>query len=92
MQTARANKFKCKTNDRTRQSSRNSSPIDKLESEKTFHLRRNMIIDEESEGERGDTLINSGAKPVGKVYGVSLFRMYNIDKNQMMICSGHDLR
>ena len=68
------------------------SPINKLEAEKTFHLRRNMIIDEESEGERGDSLINSGAKPVGKVYGVSLFRMYNIDKNQMMICSGHDIR
>ena len=51
-----------------------------------------MIIDEESDAERGDTLIHSGAKPVGKVYGVPLFRMYNIDKNQMMICSGHDLR
>jgi hypothetical protein len=68
------------------------SPINKLEAEKTFHLRRNMIIDEEVDAERGDTLIHSGAKPVGKVYGVSLFRMYNIDKNQMMICSGHDLR
>ena len=68
------------------------SPIKKLETEKTFHLKRSMIIDEEVEGERGDTLIHSGAKPVGKVYGVPLFRMYNIDKNQMMICSGHDLR
>jgi len=68
------------------------SPIKKLETEKTFHLKRNMIIDEESNAERGDTLIHSGAKPVGKVYGVPLFRMYNIDKNQMMICSGHDLR
>tara|TARA_R100001443_G_scaffold117283_1_gene141093 strand:+ start:2297 stop:2866 length:570 start_codon:yes stop_codon:yes gene_type:complete len=67
-------------------------PIDKLESEKTFHLRRKMIIDENIDAERGDTLINSGAKPVGKVYGVKLFRMYNIDKNKMMICSGHDLR
>ena len=67
-------------------------PIDKLETEKTFHLRRNMIIDENYDAERGDTLINSGAKPVGKVYGVKLFRMYNIDKNKMMICSGHDLR
>tara|TARA_B100000902_G_scaffold321990_1_gene315108 strand:- start:699 stop:1268 length:570 start_codon:yes stop_codon:yes gene_type:complete len=67
-------------------------PIDKLEAEKTFHLRRNMIIDEQLDAERGDTLINSGAKPVGKVYGVKLFRMYNIDKNKMMICSGHDLR
>ena len=67
-------------------------PIDKLEAEKTFHLRRNMIIDENYDAERGDTLINSGAKPVGKVYGVKLFRMYNIDKNKMMICSGHDLR
>ena len=68
------------------------APIKKLETEKTFHLKRNMIIDEESDAERGDTLIHSGAKPVGKVYGVPLFRMYNIDKNQMMICSGHDLR
>jgi len=68
------------------------SPIDKLESEKTFHLRRRMIIDETLDAERGDTLINSGARPVGKVYGVKLFRMYNIDKNKMMICSGHDLR
>jgi hypothetical protein len=67
-------------------------PIKKLETEKTFHLRRNMIIDEQVDGERGDTLIHSGAKPVGKVYGVPLFRMYNIDKNQMMICSGHDIR
>ena len=67
-------------------------PIDKLEAEKTFHLRRNMIIDEQLDAERGDTLINSGAKPVGKVYGVKLFLMYNIDKNKMMICSGHDLR
>ena len=67
-------------------------PIDKLEAEKTFHLRRNMVIDENIDAERGDTLINSGAKSVGKVYGVKLFRMYNIDKNKMMICSGHDLR
>tara|TARA_B110000444_G_scaffold243009_1_gene260896 strand:+ start:735 stop:1304 length:570 start_codon:yes stop_codon:yes gene_type:complete len=67
-------------------------PITKLETEKTFQLRRNMIIDEETEGERGDTLINSGAKPAGKVYGISLFRMYNVDKNTMMICSGHDLK
>ena len=68
------------------------TPIKKLETEKTFHLLRNMIIDEDTTAERGDTLIHSGAKPVGKVYGVPLFRMYNIDKNQMMICSGHDLR
>lgn len=68
------------------------TPITKLETEKTFQLRRNMIIDEDTDGERGDTLIHSGAKPAGKVYGISLFRMYNVDKNTMMICSGHDLR
>lgn len=68
------------------------SPIKKLETEKTFHLRRNMIIDEDLDAERGDTLIHSGAKPVGKVYGIPMFRMYNIDKNTMMICTGHDLR
>ena len=51
-----------------------------------------MIINEDFDAERGDTLIHSGAKPVGKVYGISLFRMYNVDQNKMMICSGHDLR
>ena len=63
-----------------------------LETEKTFQLRQNMIINEDFDAERGDTLIHSGAKPVGKVYGISLFRMYNVDQNKMMICSGHDLR
>jgi len=67
-------------------------PITKLETEKTFQLRQNMIISEDFEAERGDTLIHSGAKPVGKVYGISLFRMYNVDQNKMMICSGHDLK
>ena len=67
------------------------TPIVKLETEKTFLLRKNMIIDEEHEAERGDTMINSGAKSVGKIYGVNLFRMYNVDKNKMMVCSGHDL-
>ena len=68
------------------------TPITKLETEKTFQLRKGIIIDEDHDAERGDTLIHSGSKPVGKIYGISLFRMYNIDKNQMMICSGHDLR
>ena len=67
-------------------------PITKLETEKTFHLRQNMIISEDFEAERGDTLIHSGAKPVRKIYGISLFRMYNVDQNKMMICSGHDLK
>ena len=66
--------------------------ITKLETEKTFQLRKGIIIDEEHEAERGDTLIHSGAKPVGKIYGISLFRMYNVDQNKMMICSGHDLK
>ena len=68
------------------------SPITKLETEKTFQLKKGIIIDEDHEAERGDTLIHSGAKPVGKIYGISLFRMYNVDQNKMMICSGHDLR
>ena len=67
-------------------------PITKLETEKTFQLRQNMIINEDFEAERGDTLIHSGSKPVGKIYGISLFRMYNVDQNKMMICSGHDLK
>lgn len=68
------------------------SPITKLETEKTFQLKKGIIIDEDHEAERGDTLIHSGAKPVGKIYGISLFRMYNVDQNKMMVCSGHDLR
>ena len=67
-------------------------PITKLETEKTFQLTRNMIINETSDAERGDTLIHSGSRPAGKVYGISLFRMYNEDKEAMMICSGHDLK
>ena len=67
-------------------------PITKLESERTFHLKRQMVINESLDADRGDTMINSGAKPVGKIYGVPLFRMYNIDKEKMMVCSGHDLR
>lgn len=68
------------------------SPITKLETEKTFQLKKSIIIDEDHDAERGDTLIHSGAKPVGKIYGISLFRMYNVDQNKMMVCSGHDLR
>tara|TARA_Y100000385_G_C12975981_1_gene586190 strand:+ start:352 stop:921 length:570 start_codon:yes stop_codon:yes gene_type:complete len=68
------------------------TPITKLETEKTFQLRSSMIINEDHQAERGDTLIHSGAKPVGKIYGISLFRMYNVDQNKMMICSGHDLK
>jgi hypothetical protein len=67
-------------------------PITKLETEKTFQLKSNMIIDESFDAERGDTLIHSGAKPLGKVYGISIFKMYNVDKNKMMICSGHDIK
>ena len=51
-----------------------------------------MLIDEENYAERGDTIIQSGARPVGKVYGVSVFKMYNVDKEAMMYCTGHDLR
>jgi hypothetical protein len=51
-----------------------------------------MMIDEENYAERGDTIIHSGAKPAGKVYGVSVFKMYNVDKEMMMHCTGHDLR
>ena len=50
------------------------------------------MIDEENDAERGDTIIHSGAKPAGKVYGVSVFKMYNVDKEIMMYCTGHDLR
>ena len=67
-------------------------PINKLENERTYTLTRRMIIDEDMDAERGDTIINSGAKPAGKVYGVSVFKMYNIDKESMMYCTGHDLR
>ena len=67
-------------------------PITKLQNEKTYILTRRMMIDEENYAERGDTIIQSGAKPAGKVYGVSVFKMYNVDKEAMMYCTGHDLR
>ena len=67
-------------------------PINKLQNEKTYTLTRRMMIDEENDAERGDTIIHSGAKPAGKVYGVSVFKMYNVDKEIMMYCTGHDLR
>ena len=67
-------------------------PINKLENERTYTLVRPMIINEDYEAERGDTIIHAGAKPVGKVYGVSVFKMYNVDKELMMHCTGHDLR
>ena len=67
-------------------------PINKLQNERTYTLIRSLIIDENVNAERGDTIINSGTKPVGKVYGVSVFKMYNIDKESMMYCTGHDLR
>ena len=67
-------------------------PITKLQNERTYTLIRPMIINEDLEAERGDTIIPSGAKPAGKIYGVSVFRMYNVDKNEMMYCTGHDLR
>ena len=67
-------------------------PDNKIHNETTYTLTRKMIIDEENDAERGDTIIHSGAKPAGKVYGVSVFKMYNVDKNQMMYCTKHDLR
>ena len=66
--------------------------INKIQNERSYTLVRPMIMDEEIDAERGDTIIHSGAKPAGKIYGVSVFKMYNIDKNQMMYCTGHDLR
>jgi hypothetical protein len=44
------------------------------------------------DAERGDTIIHAGAKSVSTIYGVKLFKMYNIDKEVMMYCTGHDLR
>ena len=67
-------------------------PITKLQNDKTYILTRRMMIDEEIDAERGDTIIHSGAKPAGKIYGVSVFKMYNVDKEAMMYCTGHDLR
>ena len=65
------------------------TPITKLETEKTFQLRSSMIINEDHTAERGDTLIHSGAKPVGKIYGISLFRMYNVDRKSTRLNSSH---
>jgi hypothetical protein len=67
-------------------------PVNKLQNERTYTLTRKMIIDEDVEAERGDTIIQAVNKPAGKVYGVNVFRMYNVDKNSMMYCTGHDLR
>ena len=67
-------------------------PINKVQNERTYTLVRSMIIDEDIVAGRGDTIIHSGAKPAGKVYGVSVFKMYNVDKELMMYCTSHDLR
>ena len=70
----------------------NFVPMNKVQNERTYTLVRSMIMDEDVDAERGDTIIHSGAKPVGKIYGVSVFKMYNVDKEAMMYCTGHDLR
>ena len=67
-------------------------PKNKLETERTFSLVRPIIINENLQGERGDTIIGTTTKPVSKIYGVNIFRMYNIDKGDMMYCTRHDLR
>ena len=67
-------------------------PINSLQNERPYTLVRSLIIDEDMNAERGDTIIHSGAKPAGKVYGVSVFKMYNVDKESMMYCTSHDLR
>ena len=67
-------------------------PMNKVQNERTYTLVRPMIMDEEFDAERGDTIIHSGAKSVGKIYGVNVFKMYNVDKEAMMYCTGHDLR
>ena len=67
-------------------------PINKLQNERTYTLIRSIIIDEDVVAERGDTIIHSGTKPVAKIYGVHIFKMYNIDQESMMHCTGHDLR
>ena len=67
-------------------------PINKLQNERTYTLIRSIIIDEDLKAERGDTIIPSTTKPAGKIYGVHIFKMYNIDKESMMHCTGHDLR
>ena len=70
----------------------NFIPMNKVQNERTYTLVRSIIIDEHIDAERGDTIIHSGAKPAGKIYGVSVFIMYNVDKESMMYCTGHDLR
>ena len=70
-------------------------PITKLQNEKTYILKRPMPIlvgENIIDAERGDTIIHSGSKPAAKIYGVSVFKMYNVDKEVMMYCTGHDLR
>ena len=67
-------------------------PVNKVQNERTYTLVRPMIIDEDIVAGRGDTIIHSGAKPAGKIYGVSVFKMYNVDKEAMMYCTSHDLR
>ena len=67
-------------------------PINKLQNERTYTLLRSIIIDEEIVAERGDTIIHSGTKHVARIYGVHIFKMYNIDQESMMHCTGHDLR
>ena len=70
----------------------NFIPINKVQNERAYTLVRSMIIDEYVDAGRGDTIIHSGAKPACKIYGVSVFKMYNIDKEVMMYCTRHDLR
>ena len=70
----------------------NFVPMNKVQNERTYTLVRPMIMDEDDDAERGDTIIHSGAKSVGKIYGVSVFKMYNVDKESMMYCTAHDLR
>ena len=67
-------------------------PINKVQNERTYTLVRSMIIDEDIVAGRGDTIIHTGAKSAGKIYGVSVFKMYNVDKEAMMYCTSHDLR
>jgi hypothetical protein len=70
----------------------NFVPMNKVQNERTYTLIRPIIIDEDMDAERGDTIIHAGAKSVSTIYGVKLFKMYNIDKEVMMYCTGHDLR
>ena len=67
-------------------------PINKVQNERTYTLVRSMIIDEDIVAGRVDTMIHTGAKSAGKIFGVSVFKMYNVDKELMMYCPRHDLR